>query len=317
MLSLDSPRWKELRHAYGSAEHVPALIRAMASEVEPSFSDHPAKARNNPTPWDEVYSSLCHQYSVYSATYAAFPHIVEIAEADGLAKRLPTLLLAGTIRVYGELESDVPEDLLEDFEAAIAKVRRWSLSIVRQAKLNYPGDLPSLIQAFGGVRYPRSAYVHVLDRFYEGEWEVEIDSCPSCARYIVVEMGDDGPIAMPTDSRGLPIREHGKRSVPDRSRYLERIAHGHGILREAADPSWGEAETGAVLAALATERNDPVLATRLLDIEATVTCPHCGCSFMLADKVETLWMTEPRPRPKPWNSGILGLLIRRSEEPRI
>lgn len=32
MLSLDSPRWKELRQAYGTAEAVPDLLRAMEEE---------------------------------------------------------------------------------------------------------------------------------------------------------------------------------------------------------------------------------------------------------------------------------------------
>ncbi len=92
MLDLESPRWSELRHAYGRADNVPNLIRALAAEQEPRYSNDLDHARTNPTPWEEVYSKLCHQYSVYSATYAAFPHIVEIAEADGLAKQRETLI---------------------------------------------------------------------------------------------------------------------------------------------------------------------------------------------------------------------------------
>src|SRR4051794_24279697 len=114
MVALDSPRWKELQHAYGSAEDVPALLRALAAEATPRFSEHPAEARNNPTPWDEVYSSLCHQTSASSATYAAFPHIVEIAESSGVSMRVEVLLLAGTIQIHNNRDN-VPNDLVADF----------------------------------------------------------------------------------------------------------------------------------------------------------------------------------------------------------
>ena len=284
MLSLDSPRWKELRHAYGSAEHVPELIRAIAAESAPRYSDHPAKARNNPTPWDEVYSSLCHQCSAYSATYAAFPHIVAIAERDGVAMRAETMMLAGTITIHNNPDN-VPEDLATDFEVAMAAVRKWSLTTVREASLDYPGTLSHLLQAFGALRFPASVYVRCLDRLYEGDWEVEIDYCPKCRNYILVEMGQEGPITMPVDSRGMPISESARRSVADRSQYADRIARGAAILRQASDPDWAEIETAAVLAALANERGDSVLGTRLLDLDARVTCPHCGFAFVLADAI--------------------------------
>jgi hypothetical protein len=284
MLALDSPRWKELRHAYGSAEHVPALLVALAAEATPRYSDHPANARNNPRPWDEVYSSLCHQCSAYSATYAAFPHLVEIAERNGVAVRVETLLLAGTIRIHNT-DAHIPDDLIADFELAMTKVRGWSLATVRQATLDHPGTLPCLIQAFGGLRYPTSAYVRTLDRFYEGEWQVEIDSCPGCRKYILVEMGEDGPLTMPVDSRGMPIKGKLRRSVADRSKYAERIVHGKVVLRSGDDPAWAELDTVAVLAAMASERDNPVLSTRIMDMDATVSCPHCGCSFRLAEAV--------------------------------
>jgi hypothetical protein len=286
MLPLDSPRWKELRHAYGSAEHVPALLRALAAEATPHYSGDPAQARENPTPWEEVYSSLCHQGSIYSATYAAFPHIVAMAESAGVAVRGETLLLAGTIRIHNDSAWNLPDDLAADFEQAMTQVRKWSLAIVRQAVLDHPTTLPCLLQAFGGLRYPKSVYVRVVDRFYDGEWEVEVDACPWCSKYILVEMAEAGPITMPVDARGMPQKQKGKRSVADRAHHAERLAHGHALLRDTEDPSWAEPETSAVLAALANERGNSVLGTRILDLDATVSCPECSYSFRLSDAVD-------------------------------
>lgn len=282
MLALDSPRWSKLKHAYGPAADVPALIRAIADEPIPRYSNHPAEARNNPTPWDEVYSSLCHQFSIYSATYAAFPHIVAIAEADGLEKRVETLVLAGTIRVNGVPDADIPNDLIDDFETAMCNVRQWSLPTFRAAKLDDRSGLPYLLlQAFGGLRHPKSVYVRSIDRLYDGE--PEIDACPNCHEYFAVEMRLDGPVSVPCDGHGMPIKQRAKKLPVDRSNYTSRCESGRLVLQESDDPNWPEPETANVLAALALEREATDLATRILDIDSMVSCPHCNTATKLAD----------------------------------
>ena len=80
MLSLDSPRWSSLHHAYGSAVDIPELLRQLrelpASEGESE-------------PWFPIWSALAHQGDVYSASFAAVPHVVHAlgaspANADGV-----------------------------------------------------------------------------------------------------------------------------------------------------------------------------------------------------------------------------------------
>jgi rubredoxin len=46
---------------------------------------------------------------------------------------------------------------------------------------------------------------------------------------------------------------------------------------------WSELETPNVLAALALERNEVALATRILDLDSTIVCPHCGLSFEIRE----------------------------------
>lgn len=72
MLPLDDPQWSQLSHAYGAASDIPDLLRALASSVGP-------KNGYQDEPWFTLWSSLCHQGDVYTASYAALPHIVEIA----------------------------------------------------------------------------------------------------------------------------------------------------------------------------------------------------------------------------------------------
>ena len=69
MLSLDSPKWSELVHAYGTASDIPALLRQL--ETMPI-------SNGEKEPWFSIWSSLAHQGDVYSASFAAVPHIVRI-----------------------------------------------------------------------------------------------------------------------------------------------------------------------------------------------------------------------------------------------
>lgn len=92
--------WTRLRHAYGSAADVPELLQA--ARRAPAGGDH----RNEP--WFSLWSSLCHQGDVYTASYAAVPELVAIArlrQTEHTAAR-ECLLLAGMI----ELERALPQE---------------------------------------------------------------------------------------------------------------------------------------------------------------------------------------------------------------
>ncbi len=69
MLSLDSPKWSELFHAYGKASDIPDLLRQL--ETMPAWD-------GEEEPWFSIWSSLAHQGDVYSASFAAVPHVVRI-----------------------------------------------------------------------------------------------------------------------------------------------------------------------------------------------------------------------------------------------
>jgi hypothetical protein len=75
--------WSRLDHAFGSAEDVPDLLERLTS--------HPTSAL-----WSELWSVLCHQGSVYSASYAALPWLAEQAGGDR-EQAVPAVVLAGAI----------------------------------------------------------------------------------------------------------------------------------------------------------------------------------------------------------------------------
>jgi len=67
MLELSSPRWGELRDAYGSAAKIPELLRQLSALPRDDGSSEP---------WFTLWSALAHQGDVYSASFAAVPHVV-------------------------------------------------------------------------------------------------------------------------------------------------------------------------------------------------------------------------------------------------
>lgn len=73
MLPLDSPRWAELEDAYGSAENIPALLQQLKTR---------SGSTDEGEPWHTLWSALAHQGDVYSASFAAVPHIVEVLATD-------------------------------------------------------------------------------------------------------------------------------------------------------------------------------------------------------------------------------------------
>jgi hypothetical protein len=80
MLALDSPRWSELEHAYGPAVDIPDLLRAL---------DDLPRSDGESEPWFSLWSALAHQGDVYSASFAAVPHVVRVLStapdrADGV-----------------------------------------------------------------------------------------------------------------------------------------------------------------------------------------------------------------------------------------
>ena len=72
---LDRVNWARLKHAYGPATDVPAMLRELAGDGDASQA------------FDQLFTSLNHQGSVYSATSAAIPFLIQILE-DGRRSEL-------------------------------------------------------------------------------------------------------------------------------------------------------------------------------------------------------------------------------------
>lgn len=239
-LDLEDPRWGTLAEAYGSAEGVPQMIR----DLDESHDDDL---------WEDIYSSLCHQGTVYTASYAAFPHVVAIAAQLPPADRVNHCAFLGA--VAGSVDADpVPPFLRDAYVGAIDA----AVPLTREA-LFTPGTdessavyLLSALAAFQGF----IAAADLLDGFVDGEYEFD---CPSCSGNVSIWVQPDGLYSAPEDVVANP-------NAPRR-----RVEPGN--LREESE--------AYQLRALAEQARQPRIAELIEQLYGRARCLHCEARIEL------------------------------------
>jgi len=91
MIDLTSQKWSKLTHAYGQASKIPELLKKL--------EDYPKKNNWKSEPYFSLWSALCHQGDVYSASYAAVPHILSLALLSPSQISYDYLLLPTSIEI--------------------------------------------------------------------------------------------------------------------------------------------------------------------------------------------------------------------------
>ncbi|MFG2969638.1 hypothetical protein ACGFZS_40835 [Streptomyces sp. NPDC048288] len=134
---LDDRPWSSLSHAYGSAEDVPDLLRALAgADAEEALS--------------ELYGSVLHQGTVYAASAEAVPFLAGIAAAGhGTADVLALLggmaesedeygVAAGEVRAAVTEQLPLLLPLLASPEPEVRRIAAWTVSHTRATGIVLP-----------------------------------------------------------------------------------------------------------------------------------------------------------------------------------
>ncbi|MET7692218.1 hypothetical protein ABZT06_30265 [Streptomyces sp. NPDC005483] len=136
LADLDQLDWSLLHHAYGSAEDVPALLRDLASPVETTAAEAE----------EELWSSIVHQGTVYTATAAAVPFLAGLVAAGVRRSALMGMLgvIAGSVDEHGlpvpgaareavaaQLGQLLP--LLADDDREVRRTTAWAVAQCRSA----------------------------------------------------------------------------------------------------------------------------------------------------------------------------------------
>jgi hypothetical protein len=131
-------KWEARSHAYGSAKDIPGLLLDAETDLRPGHEPG--------STWFQLWSALCHQGEVYTASYAAVPTLIDLALLPQYQHRYDPVLLAGSIEL-ARLEGSgppIPDDLAATYHSAL----QVALKVAEKA-LQCPLDRDS-IQAYKG-----------------------------------------------------------------------------------------------------------------------------------------------------------------------
>ncbi|WP_157963913.1 hypothetical protein [Actinocorallia populi] len=234
--------WTRLRHAYGRADDVPGMLDRLVPDEEAEV-------------WTELSSAICHQGTVYSASFAALPRLTEVAREWAPADRLWPLSLAGRI-VAGARQDHGLGDVRAAHAAEITELLRLAeetlAAVGGEVRESDFLDLLQSILAFENV----PVWSERLLTLAHGEFELYCADCDECMCVIL-----DGP-RFSTYVSGVEPESEVVPVAPDDLEPLGRRLY---------------------LAAEAAGR--PKVMARLLHLFGTTACPECGREFQVAAEV--------------------------------
>ncbi len=116
MLALNEDAWRELNHAHGNAGDLPARLRQLAG--------FPCGEGRKDEPYASLWQALLHQHCVYSASYAALPHMVEMMGDDPKRAHASVLELVTRIEIARAKGNGPPMDvgLAAMYRAALTRL---------------------------------------------------------------------------------------------------------------------------------------------------------------------------------------------------
>jgi hypothetical protein len=160
------PNWKELHHAYGSAEDIPDLLDDLDPDPEAPV-------------WNDLWSRVCHQYSTFTASPHVLPFLLSAAQGWAPESRVMPLALAGGIVA-------APETNLKGFGRVVQQLRLLARDTLDRANLRRI-DRVHVVQslmAFDGDR----VWGRALERLNDGEFAAR---CPACHKELYVVFGEE------------------------------------------------------------------------------------------------------------------------------
>jgi hypothetical protein len=243
--------WSHLKHAYGSASDLPQLFDEVG---DPELAD---------VAWEELWASLYHQGSVYTASFAALPVLADIATGRKAGGCWQALGLAGRI-VVEEQQLHEPGYAQGRYPSAMNELHQLTQKQVTARP--FEGDEDDFLYwlehllAFEGVpiwrrNLRRDAYRVV---------------CPSCAGSLEID---------------LSYKLRGTRRRDPNARF--RVVGREGPILTAVRPA-APADLSPLasrLHDLAVKAGQSAAADHLTHLFGLTRCPDCASEFSVPDQI--------------------------------
>jgi hypothetical protein len=222
--------WTSLRDAYGSAAPVEGLLERAGT--------------GDRAVWHELWSRLCHQGTVYAASYAALPRLAELAACLAPSLGVEPLFLATCIVA----STDGPE------EPATVRTRYAGtirvLHEVAERLLAYASDDTDFVYRLQALVVTESDAVWATNLDALANRELEF-ACPGCDEQLVI----------------------GFETSPALVRQFDDASAGETRVVPSVPGRLAESEARAY--ELASIHRRPQVAQQLLDVLGVFECPAC------------------------------------------
>jgi hypothetical protein len=166
MLDLSSSKWDDLHCAYGSGKNIPLLLHKLSSLISTGQLEFEQL-------FAEISNELCHQSTVGTASFAAVPHLIDLAQKLPFSSQVKFLILAANIEISRNFDPviDVPEFLNTAYRKAHFQAQTMTLDCL---KLELRRDqLQELLGAYAVFCGETMLGTGIF-------WSDEFDSCPKC-----------------------------------------------------------------------------------------------------------------------------------------
>jgi hypothetical protein len=207
--------WSVLKHAYGSAEEIPLLLEQLSANAEDEV-------------WNKLWSCLCHQGTVYSASFAALPVLAEYAESCSPWDRVPALLLAGAILASDDVQG-TRDELLRPYRDVLEQLRALCGESLAQAGIEQSTFI-YLLEAMCSFE-SNALWGRKLNHLAGGEFPA---SCPGCTGELFIVIGQYGFFTAASQDwihsrtiKRIPIRRN-DRALPGVGARLHQYAKSYG-----------------------------------------------------------------------------------------
>lgn len=211
--------------------------------------------------WEELWSRLCHQGSVYPASYAALPLLLDYAKSLAPEKRLMPLMLVGAIIASRDLVriDTRPGALIDGVSSQALRLTAACMAAGGQDRIEFIYLLAAACSFKGELFWARS-----LDCLIDGELP---GHCPSCAHELHLVVGEDGFFVTAEEWIGSTNQDAERSPI---------------VPAEPASQSW----PAAWLHRTALQHDQPDVARSLCHLFGAAECPSCRQPFDVARAVD-------------------------------
>jgi len=205
--------WANLEYAYGSAAGVPDLLRR-AEGAGSDFADE----------WNDLWSHLCHQGTVYTASYAALPTLVDMCLRHEPRGYVAPLQLVASILASNDAPEGA-EQLRGRYAAETSRLHDFAERCAERATDDI--EFAYAVETLAAFE-DRGVWSRNLGYLADGELQRE---CHRCSAHLLIELDELPATVTVWTEQHAPTIVRPKHALDPYERRLVALAEGSGRPR--------------------------------------------------------------------------------------